>query len=44
MTDADLLEKKLASIETCVRELRQLSRRPEHSEYDICEERFVAHT
>lgn len=43
MTDADLIEKKLAFIETCVRELRQLSQ-PEHIENDIREERFVAHT
>ncbi len=43
MTDADLLEKKLAFIETCVRELRQLSR-PERIAHDIREERFVAHT
>ena len=43
MTDADLLEKKLAFIETCVRELRQLSR-PERIPHDIREERFVAHT
>lgn len=43
MTDADLLEKKLAFIETCVRELRQLSR-PAYIEHDIREERFVAHT
>ena len=43
MTDRDLLEKKLAFIATCVRELRQLSR-PEHIADDIREERFVAHT
>lgn len=43
MTDAELLEKKLAFIETCVRELRQLSQ-PERIETDIREERFVAHT
>ena len=43
MTDADLLEKKLAFIETCVRELRQLSQ-PERIAHDIREERFVAHT
>jgi uncharacterized protein YutE (UPF0331/DUF86 family) len=41
--DRDLLEKKLAFIETCVRELRQLSR-PESIDSDIREERFVAHT
>ena len=38
-----MLEKKLAFIETCVRELRQLSQ-PERIEHDIREERFVAHT
>ena len=43
MTDADLLEKKLAFIETCVRELRQLSQ-PVRLAHDIREERFVAHT
>ncbi|ETX07495.1 MAG: hypothetical protein ETSY2_10850, partial [Candidatus Entotheonella gemina] len=43
MTDIELLEKKLAFIETCVRELRELSQ-PEHIETDIREERFVAHT
>jgi uncharacterized protein YutE (UPF0331/DUF86 family) len=43
VTDLDLLEKKLAFIETCVRELRELSR-PERIETDIREERFVAHT
>ena len=43
MTDVDLLEKKLAFIETCVRELRQLSQ-PERITHDIREERFVAHT
>ena len=43
MTDADLVEKKLAFIETCVRELRQLSQ-PERIAHDIREERFVAHT
>lgn len=43
MTDADLIEKKLAFIETCVRELRQLSQ-PERIASDIREERFVAYT
>ena len=43
MTDVELLEKKLAFIETCVRELRQLSQ-PERIAHDIREERFVAHT
>jgi uncharacterized protein YutE (UPF0331/DUF86 family) len=37
------LEKKLAFIETCMRELRQLSQ-PERIAHDIREERFVAHT
>lgn len=43
MTDRDLLEKKLAFIETCVSELRRLAR-PELIETDVREERFVAHT
>jgi uncharacterized protein YutE (UPF0331/DUF86 family) len=43
VTDVDLLEKKLAFIETCMRELRQLSQ-PERIAHDIREERFVAHT
>ena len=43
MTDVELVEKKLAFIATCVRELRQLSQ-PERIEHDIREERFVAHT
>ena len=43
MTDADLVEKKLAFIETYVRELQQLSR-PDRIAHDIREERFVAHT
>lgn len=43
MTDVELLEKKLAFIETCVRELQQLSR-PERIAHDIREERFVAYT
>jgi hypothetical protein len=34
VTDVELLEKKLAFIETCVRELRQLGR-PERIEHDI---------
>jgi hypothetical protein len=40
VTDVELLEKKLAFIETCVRELRQLSQ-PERIEHDIREERFA---
>ena len=43
MTDKDLIEKKLAFIETCVYQLRDLAR-PELIENDIREERFTAHT
>lgn len=43
MTDIELIEKKLAFIESCVRELRELSR-PEEIEENVREERFVAHT
>jgi uncharacterized protein YutE (UPF0331/DUF86 family) len=43
VTDVELLEKKLAFIDTCVRELRQLSR-PERLADDIREQRFVAYT
>lgn len=43
MTDVDLIEKKLAFIETCVRELRALCQ-PERIPVDIREERFAAHT
>ncbi len=43
MTDPELLEKKLAFIETCVSELRRLAR-PEMIETDIREERFAEHT
>lgn len=43
MTDPDLVEKKLAFIETCVSDLRRLAR-PELIESDVREERFVAHT
>ncbi len=43
MTDSELLEKKLAFIETCVRELQELTR-IELIETDVREERFVAHT
>lgn len=43
MTNRELLEKKLAFIETCVSELRRLAR-PELIESDVREERFVAHT
>lgn len=43
MTDAELVAKKLAFIETCVRELRTLSR-PELIAEDVREQRFVEHT
>jgi uncharacterized protein YutE (UPF0331/DUF86 family) len=43
MTDRDLVAKKLAFVETCLRELRELGR-PERIEQDLREERFAAHT
>jgi uncharacterized protein YutE (UPF0331/DUF86 family) len=43
VTDLELLEKKLAFIETCVRELRALAR-PAAIATDVREERFAAHT
>jgi uncharacterized protein YutE (UPF0331/DUF86 family) len=43
LTDSELLEKKLAFIETCVRELRELAR-PALIGEDVREERFIAHT
>ena len=43
MTDSDLLGKKLAFIETCVRDLRELAR-TELIRCDIREQRFVALT
>jgi uncharacterized protein YutE (UPF0331/DUF86 family) len=43
MTDPDLLAKKLAFIETVVRELRELAR-PHLIGSDIREERFVEHS
>lgn len=43
MTDAELVAKKLALIETSVAELRRLAR-PEALEHDVREERFVEHT
>ena len=43
MTGSELVAKKLASIETCVAELRALSR-PELIEADVKERRFVEHT
>lgn len=43
MTDEGLVAKKLAFVETCVRELRTLAR-PELLETDVRERRFVEHT
>jgi uncharacterized protein YutE (UPF0331/DUF86 family) len=43
MTDPELVAKKLALIETRVRELRELAR-PEKIAQDVREERFVAYT
>jgi uncharacterized protein YutE (UPF0331/DUF86 family) len=43
VTDPDLVLKKLAVVETCVRELRQLAR-PDALVEDIKEWRFVEHT
>jgi uncharacterized protein YutE (UPF0331/DUF86 family) len=43
MTDAELIAKKLAFIETRVRELRELAR-PALLGTDVREERFIAHT
>ncbi|MBI4951830.1 MAG: DUF86 domain-containing protein [Myxococcales bacterium] len=43
MTDAELVQKKLALVETYVAELRRLAR-PEHIESDVRERRFVEHT
>ena len=43
MSDTTLIEKKLAFIETCVRELRELPRL-ERLGSDIRETRFVEHT
>ncbi len=43
MTDPDLIAKKLALIETCVRELRTMAR-PDTLAEDIREQRFVEHT
>ena len=43
MSDPDLVAKKLAFIETCVRELREMSR-PEHIAANVREDRFVAHS
>jgi uncharacterized protein YutE (UPF0331/DUF86 family) len=43
MTDLDLVAKKLAFIETCVRELREQAQ-PERLAADVRERRFVEHT
>lgn len=43
MTDPQLVAKKLAFIETCLRDLRELAR-PELIETDVREERFIEHT
>ena len=43
MTDEGLVAKRLAFIETCLRELRQLAR-PGELATDIREQRFVEHT
>ncbi len=43
MTDPELIAKKLALIETCVRELRTMAR-PDTLAEDIREQRFVEHT
>jgi uncharacterized protein YutE (UPF0331/DUF86 family) len=43
VTDPELVEKKLAVIETCVRELRTLAR-PAAIRADVRERRFVEHT
>ena len=43
MTDADLIAKRLAFIETCVAQLRAMAK-PELVTTDIREERFVEHT
>lgn len=43
MTDPELVAKKIAVIETCVRELRTLAR-PDAIRHDVRERRFVEHT
>ena len=43
MTDADLVRKRLAFIETCLRELAQIAD-SERVEHDVRERRFVEHT
>jgi len=43
MTDQELIEKKLAFIETCLRELHSLAN-PAAIELDVKERRFIEHT
>ena len=43
MTDADLIRKRLAFIETCLHELTELAD-PGRIEHDVRERRFVEHT
>ena len=43
MTDQDLIEKKLAFIETCLEELRTMAK-PSAIETDLKERRFIEHT
>jgi uncharacterized protein YutE (UPF0331/DUF86 family)/predicted nucleotidyltransferase len=43
MTDPELVEKKLAAVETCVTDLRRLAR-PDQLTSDLRERRFVEHT
>lgn len=43
MTDVELVAKRLAQVETCVRQLRTLAR-PDRLETDLRELRFVEHT
>jgi uncharacterized protein YutE (UPF0331/DUF86 family) len=43
VTDPELIAKKLAQIETCVRELRTLAQ-PDRLRQDVREQRFVEHT
>lgn len=43
MTDVELIEKKLAFIETCLADLRRLAR-PDAIEHDVKERRFIEHT
>lgn len=43
MRDTALIDKKLAFMETCVRELKELAR-PERMAHDVREARFIQHT